>query len=73
MHKATKKEVGFDLNWAKESFMEAKRNFVASSTSRSQEKSVVNNEVQDVDPSLLVTLLKTCMKLLHDKKAVEGL
>jgi len=45
VHKAAEKEVGFDLNWAKETFMEAKKNFVEASTSGSQEKLVGNCEV----------------------------
>lgn len=28
---------------------------------------------QEVDPLVLATFLKTCMKLLHDKKVVECL
>lgn len=58
---------------AKETFMEAKKNFVEASTSGSQEKSVENNEAQDMDPSLLATFLKTCMNLLQDSKAMEVL
>lgn len=73
MHKATENEVEFDLNQAKENFMETKKNFVEASTSGIQEKSARNSEVQDVDPSLLATFLKTCMKLLRDHKAVERL
>lgn len=73
MCKVTKKEVGFDLNHAKETFMEVKNNFVDDSTLGSQEKSSRNIEEQDVDPLLLATFLKTCTKLLRDKKAVEGL
>lgn len=29
--------------------------------------------MQEVDPSIITTFLKTCMKLLHDQKAIEGL
>lgn len=36
-------------------------------------KNCLKKKVQDVDPSLLATFLKTYMKLLRDKKAVEGL
>ena len=71
--KAAEKEVGFDLNLSKETFMEAKNKFSEASTSRSQEKPVGNSEVKDVDPSLLATFVKTSMKLLRDQKAVEGL
>jgi len=68
--KAAEKEFRFDLNQAKETFMEAKNNFPEASTSGSQVKSTRKNEVQDVDPSLLASFLKTYMKLLHDKKVV---
>lgn len=73
VHHDAEKEVGFDLNRAKETFMEAKKKFVEASTSRSEEKPVGNSEVQNVDPSLLATFLKTCMKLLRDHKEVEGI
>lgn len=74
MRKTTEKEVGFDLNKAKETFMEAKKNFSEASTLGSQDKSAGNNEAQDVDPLLLATLImKTCMRLLRDRKVVEGL
>lgn len=53
--------------------MESIKNFVEDSTLGSQEKSTGNNDVQDVDPSLLAIFLKTFMKFLRDKKAVEGL
>ena len=71
--KAVEKEAEFDLKQAKETFIEGIKNFVEASTLGNQEKSSRNNEVQDVDPSLLDAFLKTCMKLLMDKKAVEGL
>lgn len=71
--KAMEKEVRFDLKCAKENFMEAKNSFVEASTSGIQDKSSGNNEAHDVDPSLLATFLKTCMKLLRDRKAIEGL
>jgi len=29
--------------------------------------------VQEIDPSLLTSFLQTCMKLLRDQKALEGL
>lgn len=53
--------------------MEDKKNFPKASMLGSQEKSARNNEMQDVAPLLLTTFLKTCMKLLRDKKVVEGL
>ena len=45
VHKTTEKEVGFDLNWARETYMEAKMNFVEASTSQSQEKQVGKSEI----------------------------
>jgi len=53
--------------------MEAKKRFVETSTSEIQEKSGGTNEEKDVDPLLLSTFLKKCMKLLRDRKIVEGL
>jgi len=51
-----------------EMFMEAKKSFTEASTSGSQ-----NKLFEEVDPSMLTTLLETCMKLLHDSKAIKGL
>ena len=73
VHKALEKEVGFDLERVKETFMELKKSFVEASTSRSQNKLSDTSVPTEVDPSVLTTLLETCMKLLHDKKAVKGL
>lgn len=67
MHKAAEKEVRFEINQAKETFMKAKNICTEASTFGSQEKSTRNIEMQDVNPSLLATFLKTCMKLLCDK------
>jgi len=53
--------------------LEAKKNFVEASTSGSQEKKLETNVLQEVDPSILATFLKTCMKLLRDQKVVKGL
>lgn len=53
--------------------MEAKNNFDEASMFESQEKSAGSSEVQDVDPLLLATFLKTFMKFLHNKKEVQGL
>jgi len=66
VHKATEKEVDFDLNCAKETFSEANKNFTEASTSRSQEKMVENNASQEVDPSIRATFLNTCMNFLRD-------
>lgn len=73
VRKVAEKEVDFDLNRAKETFMDAKNNFVEASTSGSQEKMLETSVIEEVDPSVLATFLKTCMKLLHNQKAVEGL
>jgi len=73
VRKAAEKEVGFDLNRAIETFMEAKKNFVEASTLGSEEKLPKTNVMQEVDPLILAIFLKTCMKLLHDQKAFEGL
>lgn len=53
--------------------MEAKKKFFEASTSESPERSAENYEAQDMDPLLLATFMKNCMKLLHDGKVVEGL
>lgn len=73
VRKVAEKELDFDLDRAKETFMEAKKNFAEASTSRSQEKMPGTSATQEVDPSILATFLKTCMKILHDHKVVEGL
>lgn len=53
--------------------MEAKKRFAEASTSGSQGKFGGIDNAQDIECSLLVTFLKTCMKLLRDRKVVEGL
>lgn len=68
IHKAPEKEVGFDLEHAKDTFMEVKKSFVKASTSRSQDKLF-----EEVDPSMLTTFLETFMKLLCDKNIMKGL
>jgi len=68
VHKAPTKDLEFDLECAKETFMEAKKRFTEASTLGSKEK--IDPEM---DPSMLTTFLETCMKLLHDNKAVKGL
>jgi len=62
------KEPEFDLEHAKETFMEAKRKFVDTSTSGSKDRLEPK-----MDPSMLITFMETCMKLLHDSKAIKGL
>jgi len=66
--KAPTKEPGFDLERVKETFMEAKKSFTEASTSGSKDQLEPG-----MDPSMLTTFLKTCMKLLHDSKVVKGL
>ena len=48
--------------------MEAKKSFAEASTSGSKDRSE-----SEMDPSMLTTFLETCMKLLHNSKAVKGL
>ena len=48
--------------------MEAKKSFVEASTSGSKDQPETG-----MDPFMLTTFLETCMKLLHDNKAVKGL
>ena len=48
--------------------MEAKKSFTEASTSGSKDQIEPG-----MDPSMLTTFLDTCMKLLHDSKAVKGL
>ena len=62
------KELEFDVELAKETFMEAKKRFTEASTSGSKDKLE-----PEMDPSMLTTFLETCMKLLSDNKAVKGL
>ena len=66
--KAPTKEPEFDLERAKETFMEAKKSFTEASTSGSEDQLEL-----EMDPSMLTTFLETCMKLLCDSKAVKGL
>lgn len=71
--KAPEKEVGFDLERAKETYMEAKKSFIKASTTGSQKKVQETNTYLEVDPFVLTTFLDTSMKLLCDNKAVKGL
>lgn len=48
--------------------MEAKKSFIEVSTSGSKDQLEM-----EMDPSMITTFLETCMKLLHDSKAVKGL
>jgi len=79
VRKVVDKDVGFNLNKEKETFMEAKRSFTdaGASTSRAQNMCMKKPEgvstTQETDPSLVTSFLQTCMKLLRHQKAVEGL
>ena len=68
VHKAPTKELEFDLEHAKETFVEAKKSFTEASTSSSKDQLEPG-----MDPSMLTTFLETCMKFLCDNKAVKGL
>lgn len=68
VHKAPVKEAEFDLECTQETFMEAKKSFADASISGSKDKLEL-----EMDLSMLTTFLKTCMKLLHDSKAMKGL
>jgi len=56
----------FDLECAKETFMEVKKSFVEASTLGSQGK-----PTEEMVPSMITTFLETCMKLLCDSKAMN--
>lgn len=66
VHKALAKESEFDLEHTMKTFMEAKKSFVKASTSGSKDQ-----PKPGMDPSMLTTFLETCMKLLHDNKAIK--
>lgn len=48
--------------------MEGKKSIMEASTSSSKDQ-----PEPKMDPSVLITFLETCMKLLHDNKVVKGL
>ena len=66
--KAPAKEIKFDLEHTKETFMEAKKSFAEASTSGSKDQLEPG-----MDPSILTTFLDTCMKLLRENKVGKGL
>ena len=68
VRKAPIKELEFDLESVKETFMEAKKSFTEASTSSSKDQLELG-----MDPSMLTPFLETCMKLLCDNKVVKGL
>lgn len=73
VHRAPEKETGFDLEHAKEKFMEEKKSFTKASTSESQNKLLESSVPIEVDPSVLTTVLEIRMKLLRNSKALKGL
>lgn len=72
IRKAPKKEVGFDLNRMKEKFMEAKKSFIEASTLGSHDKMQDISVSTEVDLSMLTTFFETCIKLLPDRRVLEG-
>lgn len=68
VRKAPTKQPEFDLECAKETSMEAKKNFIEASTLGSMDQTK-----SERDTSMLTTFLETCMKLLGDTRAVNGL
>ena len=68
VHKAPTKELEFDLERAKETFMESKKSFADASTSGRKDRPEL-----EIDPSMLMAFLETCMKLLCDNKTIKGL
>lgn len=68
VRKAPQKQPDFDLEHAKETFMEAKKNFTKASTSESKDQFG-----SEKGTSMLTTFLETCMNLLRDAKAVKEL
>lgn len=68
VHKAPIKELEFDLEHAKETFLEAKKSFMEASTLGSQD-----HLEPKMDPSMINTFLENCMKLLCNRKVVKGL
>jgi len=70
---STEEEVGFDLDCAKETFMEAKKNFAKVSASGIQDKMQEISASAEVDSSVLTMFWETCVKLLRDSNVVEGL
>lgn len=66
--KALEKEVEFDLERARETFMEANKSFFEASTLGNRD-----NLAEEMDPYMLTTFLETCMKLLCNSKVVKGL
>ena len=73
VRKAPTKQLEFDLEHVKETFMEVKKSFAEASASGSHNKPPDTNAPIEVDPSVLTTFLETCMKLLRHSKVIKGL
>jgi len=65
---ALTKEPNLEIEQAKGMSKEAKKNFMEVSTPGDRDPIELG-----MDPSMLTTLLKTCMKLLYNNRAVKGL
>jgi len=68
VRKAPTKEPVFDLENARETFMEAKKSFTEASTLGSKDQPELG-----IDLSMLTTFVETCMKQLRNNKAIKGL
>lgn len=79
VHKVVDKEAGFDVKKVKETFMEEKRSFTNAGASTSRTQGTCTGKPKDISTvheenhSLLASFLQTYMKLLRDKKLLEGL
>lgn len=82
VRKARENNTGFDLQEEKANFLEAKKSFVdiGDLTSNMQMQLVpkknapeVGTAMENPNSTVLKSFLQTCMKLLRDQKAVEGL
>lgn len=80
VRKASEKGTIFNMQREKETFMEAKKSFIdlGALKSRTQlvphkNNSKVTTTIENPDPTVLMSILQTCMKLLRDQKTIEGL
>lgn len=80
--KTVEKLLGFNIQKKKDTFLGAKQSFmdVGTSTSSAQLNLVpkkdcekVSTPMQEIDPSILNSFLQTCMNILRNQKAFEGL
>ena len=66
--KAPMKEAKFDLEHAQETFVEANKSFADASTSGRKDKPEL-----EMNPSMLMVFLETCMKLPRDSRTIKML